>query len=269
MRRKNQSFAGGFTYVVLTLLIIVVVSCDKVEDPLAEVPPDTVITLGPADGTVVTEPSVSFQWEGSNRFVGEFSYRCSPYQAEWSLWSSDRSITYYLDEGDYLFEVMGRYESGNEDDTPVQRVFTVDFPGPGILIKPLRQEVTPGQEFTIHVFVNDVADLMLVHLSLKFGPSVLQALDAIPGEVFQVGSPPVFFKKINNFDGIVDIDISTVNARPSRINGTADIAVIRFRSLSTGKSSVTLEDGSELRDSGNRIIDVVSRFGCVVEATAE
>lgn len=260
-------FGHRFVFAVVIFPVIMLLSCDEVETPLSELPPDTRITSGPEDGTVLTEPSVNFQWTGSNMFVNEFSYRCSPYQEDWSLWLPGNSITLHLDEGDYVFEVTGRYEAGNEDDAPDQRSFSIHFPAPGVHLKPFGQEVKLDQEFIVNVVVCEVVDVMLAHLILKFDPASLQALDAVPGGVFHTSRLPIFFKEIDDSRGIIDVNISTVSAKPSRINGTEEIAVIRFRSLSPGESSVTLEDGSELRDSGNTTIKVLSWLGCVIKVT--
>ncbi len=266
---RAPGLSRGFTHAVLTLAIIMALSCCDVEDPLEELPPDTHITSGPEDGAVMTEPPVTFQWEGSNELVEEFSYRCSPYQEEWSPWSLDGSITFYLDEGEYIFEVKGQYEPENEDDTPAQRAFSVDFPDPGMLLKPFKQEVLLNQEFTISVIAHEVEDVMLAHLVLEFDASQLQALEVIPGEVFRRSNPPMFLARINDTEGIIDINMSTVGTKPPRIEGTAEIATIRFRSLSVGEGGVDIDSGSEFRNSENGIINIASQWGSVVEVVAE
>jgi len=258
-------------YIALIFVAIAISSCGDLSEPLSEVSLDTYIASGPGDGSVVIEPSVAFQWEGGNHLVSEFSYRCTPGQENWSVWSPDTSITLnYLDQGDYVFEVRGRYEPGNEDDTPVGRTFTVNIPGPGVLMRPLKQKVMLGQEFNVDVVADDVEDLMLAHLLLKFEPAELQALDAAPGEIFQSSDLPVFFKQIDNSQGMIDISISTatimssINVKPS-ISGTGAIATVRFKSLSVGESSVSFHSGSELRDSANRPISIINQIGSAVE----
>lgn len=249
----------------LILVSITISSCGELEAPLSEVSFDTYIVSGPEEGSEVAEPLVTFQWEGSNSLVNEFSYRYMPYQENWSVWSSDVSITLdHLDQGDYVFEVKGRYEPGNEDDTPARRSFTVDIPGPGMLMKPFRQKTVMGEEFNIYVIADDVEDLVLAHLVLKFDPSKLQAVDANPGEIFQ-SYPPAFFKTIDNSGGIVDISISSIGAEPSRFSGTGAIAAIRFKSLSVGESSVDFDRESEFRDSKNKPVLVLNQFGSIVE----
>jgi hypothetical protein len=252
--------------IVLLAVVIVGSSCGEVEGPLPEALLDTDIISGPEDDSVVIESSATFQWKGSNKLVGAFSYRYTPRQENWSVWSPEASVTLeYLDQGDYVFEVKGRYEPGNEDDIPARRAFTVDIPGPGVLLKPFKQKAILGKEFRIDVVADEVSDMVLAHLILKFEPAQLQVLDVTPGEVFQGGRLPAFFETIDNSRGIVDISMSTIGATPSKIDGTGIIATIRFRSVSSGETDVTFDSGSELRDSKNRPIGITNRIGGIVE----
>jgi hypothetical protein len=262
-----------FMCMILAIVAIISSSCGEVEDPLPEAPLETYITSGPEDGSAINEPSATFQYRGSNELVQEFSYRCTTQQetggptsvGNWSAWSPDTSIILeHLDQGDYVFEVRGRYEPENEDETPARRTFTVDIPGPGILLKPFKQEAILGEEFEIDVVADHVEDVMLVHLILKFELGQLQALDATPGGIFQ-DYPPAFFKTIDNSEGVVDITISTIGAEPSRINGTETIATIRFKSLSAGETIIDFDSASEFRDSENNPIYIMNRIGSLVE----
>lgn len=252
---------------VLIAVTIICLSCGDIEEIPVEAPLETYIISGPDDGSVVTEPSVSFQFHGANKIVKEFSYRCSPLQENWSLWSSDTSITLnYLDQGNYVFEVKGRYEPGNEDNTPARVAFTVNFPGPGLIMKPLRQKTILGQEFNVEVVADDVEGVMLAHLILSFDPSKIQAIDVTPGSTFQ-DVPPAFFKAIDNLWGSIDISISTIGATPLKISGTGTIIIIKFKTLTTGESSINFDSKSEFRDSSNKTINITTRIGSIIEIT--
>jgi hypothetical protein len=88
------------------------------DDPNFELP-QTTITSGPSEEAVVDTHTVTFMWIGNQEGM-DFTYRL--YEGDWSAWSSDTSVTYaYLDEGDYLFEVKGRYLSGIEDSTGIRK----------------------------------------------------------------------------------------------------------------------------------------------------
>jgi len=254
--------------IVLIFAAVVISSCGEVKVPPSEVEPDTLIVSAPAEVSV--EPSVTFQWEGSH-LVNEFSYRYTPGQDEWSTWSTDTSKTLdCLDQGDYVFEVKGRYGPDEEDESPAQMTFTIDIPGPGMLISPFRQKAVPGQEFEIHVVADDVVDLMLAHLILVFDPSQLQALDAAPGEALQSADPPVFYEEIDNTRGVVDLSISTITIKSAAdatasISGLGRIAIITFKALSAGESSVAFHSASEFRNSINSPIGVANMIGSVIE----
>ncbi len=256
-----------FIYIFLVFFAIIISSCGDVEKPISEVPPDTYVISGPEDGAVVPESSVTFIYQGNNDLIQEFSYVCTSIQDVWSAWSADRSITLgYLDQGDYVFQVKGRYEPGNEDQEPARRAFTIDIPGPAMLLKPLKKVAVLGQEFKTEVIADEVKDLMVAHLILKFDPSQLQVLDAIPGEVFNGSSlPKFFFKVLDNTSGIVDINMSTIGAKPDRISGTEIIAAVKFKPLLVGKSNLDINIKSEFRDLTNRPLDIINRIGSVIE----
>ena len=88
---------------------MLIYSCDDVEAPIEAPLPDTYIIMGPQEGLVLTEPSVTFQWAGSNRLVSEFSYRYAPEQENWSEWAADTTVTLKnLNQGSYTFEIKSR-----------------------------------------------------------------------------------------------------------------------------------------------------------------
>jgi len=254
-----------YACLMLPALAMVISSCDNAEAPLEVPTPDTHILLGPLDKSLINEPSVTFQWTGSNRLVGEFSYRCIPKRESWSEWSTDTSVTLeYLNQGNYVFEIRGRYEPGYEDEAPDQRTFTIDIPGPGMLLSPFKQNISSGEEFDVELLADEVTDMMFVHLILKFEPAQLEVLDAAAGRSFQ-SQPPAFFGTIDNSIGIVDVSMSTMGSEPSRLNGTGSVVIIRFRSISSGESRIYIDSRSEFRDSAGKTIDTISRIGSVIE----
>lgn len=258
--------ANYTTVIYIVVTVFIVTSCSDVpEFPDEDPPVETYITFGPQEGAIVLKPSVTFQFAGNNKFVGEFSYRFLPQRENWSEWSPLTTVELeYLDQGSYMFEVKGRYEPGNEDDMPAKRAFSIDIPGPGILMEPLKQTVIHGQEFRIDLVADDVEDLALARLVLTFEAARLQAVDAMPGAAFLV-QPPAFFKAIDNTEGIIDLSISSIGTEPSIINGIAVIATIRFESLSAGETKVDFDDESEFRDPTNTYLHMVSRLGSVIE----
>ena len=254
---------------IFIFLVVVVISssCGGGEDGGEIIPetPGAIITSGPEE--VVNAPQVTFQWKGSNKFVNEFAYRWMPYYDEnWSEWSSIKSVTLrYLDEGEYTFEVKGRYEDESESDEPTVWTFTVDIAGPGVFLKPLKRRAKLNEEFEIEVWVDEVESSMLAHLILKFEPAQLRALEAVPGDMFQGNYPPAFFETIDESEGIVDISMSTIGTNLPTVKGTGAIAAIRFKSLSIGESDVDFDSGSDLRDPANKPIAIITWIGSNIE----
>ena len=254
---------------IMLVLATLVHSCDNTESPLETPSPDIYIVFGHQEGLKIAEPSVTFQWEGSNRLVNEFSYRFMPEQENWSEWVTDTTVTLdYLGQGEYTFEIKGRYERGRESEASERRTFTVDIPGPGILLRPFKHIVVLGEDFNIELLVDDVRDMMFAHFVLKFDTAQLEALEVISGESFQ-DQPPAFFTTIDNFSGSVDVSMSTIGAEPPRVNGTAVIAVVRFKPLLAEESKIYIDNRSEFRDSRGNPIDTISRIGSIVEVTEQ
>ena len=83
-------------FIFLIVSAIVISSCGEVDEILPEAPININIISGPEEGVVIDQPSVTFNWIGSNKLVREFSYRLAPHPEyqEWSQWSSDVSASF-------------------------------------------------------------------------------------------------------------------------------------------------------------------------------
>ena len=75
----------------------------------------------------------------------------------WSDWSTSSNVELlYLDEGSYTFYVKGRINKENETDS-VSTTFEVNaITGPALRIYPLQQRVTPGNQFDIYLFAEEI-----------------------------------------------------------------------------------------------------------------
>lgn len=92
--------------------------------------PDTWFTSGPAEAAVVCDTSASFCWSGSDSVTpaSQLIYLFKLDDGGWSQASSDTCRTFTgLAEGGHTVYVCARDTSGNLDDTPAQRSFTVDL----------------------------------------------------------------------------------------------------------------------------------------------
>jgi hypothetical protein len=262
-------------YILLSVAVFIASSCDFTDEIEPTLPPielpEVQIVSGPITNDTVRTTSASFQWEGKNNLIKEFSYRFAPVQnidqKSWSDWLSGKSINFdYIDQGEYAFEVKGRYKP-KIDGQAIRRNFSVDVPGPGMLIKPLKVDVGLGKEFTVSVIADDVGDLMLAHVILKFDPLLLKVLEVNPSAAIKNRNLLAFYKTINN--GLIDINLSVIGMKQSGTNETIDIAVVKFQSKSSGSAKIEFDEKSELRDSKNKTIDTnYHKKGGIVNITS-
>jgi hypothetical protein len=109
-------------------------------------PPDTAITAGPTEGSVLTVNNVSFAWSGSDDRSSALTYAYQLDNGAWSAFGAATTLTLTdLSDGAHRFAVKARDQAGNEDPTPAMRNFTVDTTPP-----------TPPSGFTATLTANAV-----------------------------------------------------------------------------------------------------------------
>lgn len=237
-------------------------------DPTYE-PPQTTITSGPAEGAVVDIHTVSFTWRG-NQTIMTFSYRLN--EGEWSAWSADTMVTYiYQEEGDYLFEVKGRYLSLIEEDTAAFRNYTIDdIHGPALWLQPRYQEVVTAGPFSVEVMLEEVTNVFAVKAVLEFNPTKLQVSQV---EVYEDnrsllkanGGIVIPFSKYDNTAGAVTIDVATTTGDPPGVSGTGAIGRIAFTGVQSGQTEIMFDTASAIRDPDNQDISLYETVAALVE----
>lgn len=110
-------------------------------------PPNTTITYGPADGSLVDKP-ITFYWVGSDNMTAstDLTFSCRLDSGAWSSWSTTRSRTYTsLPTGTHRFQVRAKDRAGNIDPTPDFRTFIPDntMPNTVILVGPTSNSKVP------------------------------------------------------------------------------------------------------------------------------
>ena len=238
------------------------------DDPTYE-PPQTTIISGPAEGAVVDTHSVTFIWAG-NQVDMEFTYCLDG--GDWSAWSVDTSVTYtYQDEGDYLFEVMGRYLSGIEEETAVSRYYTIDdIHGPALWLQPRYQEVDQGGTFAIEVMLEEVENIFAVKAVLEYDTAKLQVSQI---EVYEDsrsllksnGGTVIPFSSFDNSAGNVTIEVATATGSPPGVSGTGSVGRITLSAIQTGQGMIAFSGASELRDPENSIVELLEKVPVMVE----
>ncbi len=219
------------------------------------VPPLTTITSGPAEGAVVDTHMVTFTWRGNQAGM---DFMCLLPDSTWTDFSTDTSITFrYLDEGDYLFEVSGRYSSLVEEDIPASRTYTIDdIHGPALYLYPRYQQVDVGSEFSVEVMLEEVENVFAVKAVLEFDPAAMQVSQI---EVYEDSrsllkandGTVIPFSSYDNAAGSATIEVATATGEPEGVGGTGAVGKVTFTTTATGEAHLILSATSELRDPDN------------------
>ncbi len=238
------------------------------DDPNYE-PPQTTILSGPAEGAVVDTHTVTFSWRGNQAGMDFMHLRPD---STWSDFSTDTSVTFrYIDEGDYLFEVSGRYSSLVEEDIPASRSYTIDdIRGPALRLYPRYQEVDVGSEFSLEVMLEEVENVFAVKVVLEFDPAALQVSNI---EVYEDsrsllkanGGNVIPFSSVDTTQGTVTIEVATATGNPPGVSGTGPIAQITFSAIQAGQAEITFDAPSEIRDPDNATIPLTEKAKSLVE----
>lgn len=217
------------------------------------VAPETSILSGPADGEVVDNYSVTFSWSGNER-VTEYSFRLT--SGEWSQWGSAATVTLSpLDEGDYTFEVKGRYLTGDEDDTPDTRSFTIDdIQGPALWLSPRKVEVANGSEFTLSLMAEDVTDLKALLVVVEFDPTKIalvswQLLDQTGQFLTQHNANVIALVDSSLSTGSIGFNLALAGGDQLGVDGSGIILNLTLRRTAAGNNQIILGAGSRMINS--------------------
>jgi hypothetical protein len=227
------------------------------------VPPSTTIASGPEDAATVTEADVTFTWRGSDQ-VNEHRYRLD--QADWSEWGAATSATFeLLDEGDHVFAVMGRYPTGDAQVQPSSRAFVVDaVTGPALMFRPRKVIAAPGDTFSVDLIAEEVADLMLAHVTIEYDDGALSLESVTQGDFLAgTGGSVVFLEELT--PGSVLLDTAVAEGDPAGVSGTGVLATLVFRANASTTTAFRFADGAVFRDPGNAETPIVETVpGAVV-----
>jgi len=141
-------------------------------DPNYE-PPLTTILSGPNEGAIIDSHSVSFTWTGNQPDM-DYVYRLNG--GGWSAWSSDSSIVFsLLDEGDYQFELKGRFSPGLEEDVPQSRFYSIDdIHGPALWLSPRSTVANLSSARSFEIILEEVANVMIAATTIAYDPTKLE-----------------------------------------------------------------------------------------------
>jgi len=227
----------------LSLILLLMFSCeDALEyNPLDPennpdyVAPETVITMDGLEGSVLDTSTVTITWQG-NDLVTEYAYSLN---GNWSEWTTDTSVTLnYLDEGDYIFSVMGRYDSGDEDTTPATVSFTVDMVGAkGIRVFPLLTEMSTSAN--VYIYAEEVEELVFFSFQIQFNPSILSidVEDIVRGSLISSIADYAFLPKEISA-GLIEVSFTALGN--AGVSGVGSLAQIPLSSNTLGSSALQI-----------------------------
>lgn len=256
---------GHWPAFVATLLLFtgVLAACDAMnpveeitfENPVdpsgdAFVSPTTTITGGPSDGSTVSTEEVTFTWEGNdNATLFQVRITGGEWDGTWGQWDTHTSLLIgFLDEVGYTFEVRSGYPSDSGDpveidETPESVSFTVDaMQGPALRMTPTRLTESVNNTFSIEIIAEDVVDLTMTQITIRFNSSFIQYADSYTYGSFLTGnggSILEFPSYVDQGAGVVEFNFGIAGANPPGVSGTGTIMTVFFRGTSSGSSDMT------------------------------
>lgn len=238
------------------------------DDP-AFIPPETYIVSGPSEGETVNDHTVTIYWSG-NAGVTAYSYQLNG--GGWSSWLSDSSVTLSeLDDGDYVFEVKGRYHITAEDETPEKRDFTIDaVQGPALKFFPRKVTMSQGTSFSLDLMTEDVTDVTAIYAEVQYNANILK-LDSysVLSDIgdYLVTNGGTVSRITENTSGSLKLNLVIVGGVPKGISGSGAVARLNFTVTGTNSTQVKLSNACTLIDKNLNDIALNQRVDCSVEVT--
>ncbi|MCH7731346.1 MAG: hypothetical protein IIB44_02350 [Candidatus Marinimicrobia bacterium] len=280
MRAIKFKFAKQFIFSILSCLLFW--TCG-LEQPLPENPydplnlnysaPRTQIISSPS-GTV-TEKSVTFAWQQKDPFYnsdsldsetyGKIWYRYRLNADLWSMWSMNTSVAFdFLDDQDYLFEVMSKYPTNIMEDVPYpKKSFTMDAYRSSLVFSPrmtiLRSDLGENT-FAVSVRAEDVSDIMGVHIIVDYDPDFLKlnAISLFINEsdfLLRNGGDIIQFLDHDSLSGELAADLVMVMGSGGGVDGSGDLMELQFEQIAESDTMyISFGAESSIRNSMNEEI---------------
>lgn len=137
---------------------------------------------------------------------------------------------------------------------------TITAGTPILYLSPQTQSVASGQQATVGVVIQDVADLYGVMFTVAHSGSVLTASDATEGSFLSCGGVSTVFGRTINANSI-EVFASRQGTVPG-CTGSGTIATLTYSADSAGASPLTIQS-AELSDSQLQVIAAVTQDGSV------
>ena len=219
------------------------------EDSTTYQPPVTTILSMELDGATLDTHSVTISWIGN---APDMEYR------RWfdgivlePLWSTDTMAEFeWLDEGSYLFEVQGRYNTQAVEGSPHSIAFEIDdIHGPALMFSPRQLPVSLNDQFTIELIAEEVNDLIALETAVQFEPQVFELIEysVLSGEQdFLCKNFGQVIEIIEPSTGHLELAIGVNNGDPEGVSGSGAILLLTFRADQVGQHDILLSNSSTI-----------------------
>ena len=260
------------TLIGYSILLLLLWACMESPQRVELENPLRVEILSPTEGQQYKTSHVEIRWRGQPAFVAEYKHRVLGLESQWSVWTSDDTLSLELADGEYVFEIVGRSPGNITSPDTTERVvvrFSVDaLPESSVFLMPLQTTVTIDDTVELTVMVKQVDNLMTAHLGIRFdegklswdtltvdtsffgkgagGIRTIRALEEIPDSVVAESLPSVFVSA----DPVLGIiDLVRIGFASPGVSGTGPLVTVRFNAIGTGRAVVGLTDETALRSS--------------------
>ncbi len=253
--------------IVLFLILTFFLSCAEEfvpENPIDPdnpeyIPPIISIVSGPTEGQMLLTSSIVVEFSGNETSM---LFRTKLDSNNWSGWFSSQSTTLdYLDEGDHLFSVQGRYTTGDTS-AVISIGFSVDaVEGPALLFHPRRHTAATGETVTFQVLLEEVYNMTGTEFVLDYNPSKMSIEDVRQGDLFNTIGTPIFFSEFDLGTGRLTITSAVWAGDVFGFTGTGVIAEIDVKLLQDGSTTIGFDGSEEMRGPENNEIGILETVG--------
>ena len=184
---------------------------------------------------------------GGNELALEFNYRYKFITDAWpedswlEVWSSENGISIpLLDEGNYKFEIKSRLEEGFESTLSSFEFEINAVTGPALRFYPLYKEVSASSQFTMDIYVEDVADLTGAEIAFTYDKDFVSFNSAVAGAKLITATNNILIDEESQAGSVV-LTLATYEDNGIGIAGSGSLVQLSFTALTSTSSYIELE----------------------------
>ena len=121
----------------------------------SRVPPDTQLTSGPAEGSMIADSRPALEFTGSDDVLqpSQLTYECQVDAGAWQQCTSPKEVA--VTDGRHTFSVRAVDDMLNVDQSPAKRTWTSDTTGPSKPVIRGRRSVREGRRVVLRFSATD------------------------------------------------------------------------------------------------------------------